>query len=102
MTSITADLRLANRSDARRELLERLERVLQPLEDEIRNGDLTELMADALAQDPRDANWPCATLSSASSAISWADPLSVSTIMALRSGWTACAFTGRSRRWAGR
>ena len=48
-------MRFANRSDARRELLERLERVLQPLKDEIRDGDPTELEADALAQNPRDA-----------------------------------------------
>ena len=55
MTSIATDPRLANKSDARSELLSRLERVLQPLEDEIRDGDLTKLMADALTEDPRNA-----------------------------------------------
>ena len=55
MTSMAADPRLANKSDARRQLLSRLERVLQPLEDEISVGDLTEFMADAQAEDPRDA-----------------------------------------------
>ena len=62
MTSIAADARLANESDARRELLSRLERALQPLEDEIRDSDLTELMADALAQDPRDSDFACEPL----------------------------------------
>ena len=55
MTSITTDPQLADKSDVRRELPGRLERVLRPLEDEIRDGDLTELMADALAEEPRDA-----------------------------------------------
>ena len=55
MTSMAADPRLANKSDARREFHSRLEQVLRPLEDEIRDGDLTDLMADALAEDPRDA-----------------------------------------------
>ena len=38
MNSMVADPRLANKSDARREFLSRLEQVLRPLEDEIRTA----------------------------------------------------------------
>ena len=55
MNSIAADPRPANKSDAQGDFLSRLERVLQPLEDEIRDGDRTGFMADALAEDSRDA-----------------------------------------------
>ena len=54
MTSIAVDPR-PDKSDARRRLLNRLEQVLRPLGDGIGDGDLAELMADALAHDPRDA-----------------------------------------------
>ena len=54
MNSKAAELRPANKSDAHREFLSLLERVLQPLEDEIRDGSLTKLMADALCEIPQD------------------------------------------------
>ena len=98
MNSIAANSQLADRSGARKEFPGRLEQVLQPLEDEIRDGDLTELMADALAEDPRMRNLPCATWSSKGSVISWADRSNASTIMAGRSRWTASSSTGRNRR----
>ena len=55
MTNITTDPQIANKSEVRTELLSRMEQVLRPLDDEIRDGGLTELMANALAEDPRDA-----------------------------------------------
>ena len=55
MDSMAADPRPADKSDARRQFPDRLGRVLQSLADEIRDGDLTEHMADAPAQDRRNA-----------------------------------------------
>ena len=56
MNSMVADPQLSNRSDVRGELPDRPESVLQPIEDEMRDGDLTELTADAPTQAPRDAD----------------------------------------------
>ena len=55
MTSITTDPQIASKSDARRQLVSRLEQALRPLDDGIRDGELTELMAGALAEDPLEA-----------------------------------------------
>ena len=55
MTSITIDPQIASKSDASRQFLSRLRQALRPLDDGIRDGELTKLMADALAQDPLEA-----------------------------------------------